>query len=84
MPLDSPWPPLELEARSIGTRRTMLAGRARARKIGTIRYAGVVLKERKWRNNKRTSREMRKRVTAVVETDSVAEAISEGMLGKVG
>lgn len=33
---------LELDARSIGTRSIMLAGIPKAKKIGTVRYAGVV------------------------------------------
>lgn len=37
IPLEASSAALKLEARSIGTRRMMLTGRARARKIGTSR-----------------------------------------------
>jgi hypothetical protein len=38
----------------MGTSRMILMGRARARKIGSMRYAGVVRKGRKWRRRRRT------------------------------
>lgn len=45
----------------MGTRSTTLAGRAKARKIGTTRYAGVARRVRKRRRSSRTSREMKQR-----------------------
>lgn len=44
IPLALPTPLVALDARSIGTRRIMLAGNAIARKIGSVRKAGVVRK----------------------------------------
>ena|SRR2546421_3693094 len=47
-----------LEARSIGTRMIRLAGNAMARKTGTRRNPGVLLKGRKCRNRSITPSEM--------------------------
>lgn len=59
-----PDPSRELDAKSIGTRSTTLAGRARARNIGTLRYAGVARRVRNRRRRSNTSAEMRNKANA--------------------
>jgi hypothetical protein len=63
MPRDASLAVRELEARSIGTSRMMLVGRASEKKMGTSRYAGVVRRGRKWRRRSSTSREMATRAS---------------------
>lgn len=46
MPLAASSSARELEARSMGTRRMMLIGRVRARKMGSRMYEGVVRRGR--------------------------------------
>jgi hypothetical protein len=48
----------------MGTRSTTLAGRARARNIGTLKYAGVARRVRNRRSRSNTSAEMRNRANA--------------------
>lgn len=81
MPLDFSFSPRALEARSTGTRRTMLAGRARARKMETIRYAGAVLKDRKWCNSRNTRRETSRRARMAATPDSLVEVIVTAIQG---
>jgi hypothetical protein len=48
----------ELDARSIGTSNTTLAGRTSARKTGTVMKAGVVRSGRNLRNSSSTRRQI--------------------------
>lgn len=56
-----PPPSRELDARSMGTRSTTLAGRASARKTGMDRYAGVARRVRNRRRRIRTITEIMRR-----------------------
>src|SRR5271154_3184249 len=77
MPFDASSSDLALDARSMGTRRTMLAGRARDRKIGTRRYAGAVRSGRKWRRSRRTTREMTRRAVMANTSEAAEDAIGQ-------
>jgi|SRR5277367_1523808 len=75
-PFDASSSDLALDARSMGTRRTTLAGKARDRKIGTSRYAGAVRRGRKWRRSRRTTREMMRREMMANTSEAAEDAIA--------
>ena len=60
----------------MGTRSMILIGRARDRKMGTTRYAGVVRRGRKWRRRRRTSNEMKASAKNAKASDAIEDVIS--------
>ena len=75
IPLDASSSTRALDAKSIGTRRMMLAGRASAKKMGTIREAGVLRRGRKCRSRSRTRIETRTRACMMKIQEPTLEAI---------
>ena len=75
IPLDASSSGPELEARSIGTRMMALVGRARARKLGTRRNAGVDRKGRKYRRRKSTATQTVDSARTVKIVEPAAETI---------
>jgi hypothetical protein len=77
-----PEPSWELDAKSIGTKSTTLAGRARAKNMGTIRKPGVARKVKKRRRSNSTSAEMKKRANAkkTFEPTEMGDTETENML----
>ena len=63
----------------MGTRRMILIGRARDRKMGRTRYAGVVRRGRKWRRRRRTSIETK----ASANNAKASEAIEDVIIYRV-
>jgi hypothetical protein len=59
-----PDPSLELDAKSMGTRSTTLAGKARAKNIGTIKYPGVARRVKNRRRRSSTRAEIKNRAIA--------------------
>ena len=51
-------------------------GRARDRKMGRTRYAGVVRRGRKWRRRRRTSMEMKASANNAKASDAIEDVIS--------
>ena len=60
----------------MGTRRMILIGRARDRKMGRTRYAGVVRRGRKWRRRRRTNNEMKANANKEKASDAIEDFIS--------
>ena len=60
----------------MGTRSMILMGRARDRKMGRTRYAGVVRRGRKWRRRRRTSMEMKASANNAKASDAIEDVIS--------
>ena len=60
----------------MGTRRMILIGRARDRKMGRTRYAGVVRRGRKWRRRRRTSIETKASANNAKASDAIEDVIS--------
>lgn len=54
----------------------MLIGRARDRKMGRMRYAGVVRRGRKWRRRRRTNMEMKASASKAKASDPNEDFIS--------
>jgi hypothetical protein len=75
IPFDASSSGPELEARSIGTRRIALDGRATERKIGTRRKAGVERRGRKCRRRKRTATQVVAKERTVKMVDPVPDVI---------
>lgn len=69
---------LELDVKSTGTRRTTLAGRTKARKTGTVIYAGVARRVRNRRNSNKVSKQIvtKERVRKIVEPIGVADDVA--------
>ena len=65
----------------MGTRRMILIGRARDRKMGRTRYAGVVRRGRKWRRRRRTKIEMKARANNAKASDGIEDVISGSKKG---
>ena len=68
----------ELDVKSTGTRRTTLAGRTKARKTGTVIYAGVARSVKKRRSNKSASKQIltKERERKTVEPIGVADDVA--------
>ena len=62
------------DARSMGTRRMMLLGSAKARKTGTKRCEGVIRSGRYWRSTRRTRAEMATRAAVAATSDGIDDA----------
>lgn len=77
-----PVPSWELDAKSMGTSSTTLAGRASAKNMGTMRYAGVARRVRKRRKSKRTRAEMAKSAKAkkTLEPTEMGDTETENMV----
>jgi hypothetical protein len=77
-----PDPSRELDAKSMGTRSTTLAGRASAKNIGTVKYPGVARRVRKRRRRSNTRAEMRNRANAkkTFEPTEMGDTETENML----
>lgn len=79
-----PEPSWELDAKSMGTKSTTLAGRASAKKMGTIKYPGVARNVRNRRRSNSTSAEMKKSANAkkTFEPTEMGDTETENMLEK--
>jgi hypothetical protein len=68
----------ELDVKSTGTRRTTLAGRTRARKTGTVIYAGVARRVKNLRNSNSASKQIvtKERERKTVEPIGVADDVA--------
>lgn len=75
MPLDADSGTPELDVKSIGTSKKILMGRARARKTGTVRYAGVARSGKKWRRSRRTKMEITASARSANTSDPTEEPI---------